>query len=66
MRSVTDGLFTVNACQGHKPPLTAFVAVKYRDCWYYVDDRDQQTKASFALVLGISTTGRTGGMRKAP
>jgi hypothetical protein len=54
MRAVTDGLFTVHACRGHKPPPTAFVAVKYRDYWYYIDDRDQESKATFGLVLGIS------------
>jgi hypothetical protein len=53
-RAVTDGLFTVHACRGHKPPSTGFVAVKYRDYWYYIDDRDQQSKATFALVLGVS------------
>ena len=53
-RAVTDGLFTVHACRGHKPPPSAFVAVKYRGYWYYIDDRDQQSKATFALVLAIS------------
>jgi hypothetical protein len=54
MRAVTDGLFTVHASWGHKPPPTAYVAVRYRGHWYYIDDRDQQSKATFALVLGIS------------
>jgi hypothetical protein len=53
-RAVTEGLFAVHACRGHKPPPTAFVAVKYRDYWYYIDDRDQQSKATFALVLSLS------------
>jgi hypothetical protein len=53
-RAVTEGLFTVHACQGHKPPPTAYVAIKYRGYWYYIDDRDQETKATFALVLSIS------------
>jgi hypothetical protein len=53
-RAVTQGLFTVHACRGHRPPPTAFVAVKYRDYWYYIDDRDQQSKATFALVLSLS------------
>lgn len=53
-RVITDGLFTVHACQGHKPPPTAFVAVKYRDYWYYIDDRDSQSKSTFALVLSLS------------
>ena len=48
------GLFTVHACRGHKPPETAYVAVKYRGYWYYIDDRDQASKATFALVLQIS------------
>ena len=53
-RAVTDGLFTVHACAGHKPPPTAYVAVKHRGYWYYIDDRDQASKATLALVLGIS------------
>jgi hypothetical protein len=53
-RTVTEGLFTVHACRGHKPPPTAFVAIKYRGYWYYIDDRDQESKATFALVLSIS------------
>jgi hypothetical protein len=54
MRAVTDGLFTVHACRGLKTPPSAFVAVKHRDYWYYIADRDQQTKATVALVLGMS------------
>ncbi|AGA30270.1 hypothetical protein Sinac_6171 [Singulisphaera acidiphila DSM 18658] len=53
-RNVTAGLFNVHACRGHKPPQTAFIAVKYRDYWYYIDDRDQTSKATFALVLQLS------------
>jgi hypothetical protein len=52
-RAVTDGLFMVHACRAHKPPPTAFVAIKYRDYWYYIDDRDQPTKATFALMLSL-------------
>jgi len=33
-------------------PETAWL--KYRDYWYYIDDRDLQSKATFALVLGVS------------
>jgi hypothetical protein len=53
-RAVTEGLFAVHACLGHKPPPSAFVAVKYRDYWYHIDDRDQQSKATFALVPSLS------------
>ena len=53
-RAITDGLFTVHSCRGHKPPPTAFVAIKYRDYWYYIDDRDQTSKATFTLMLALS------------
>ena len=58
-RAVTEGLFSVHASRGHKPPEAAFVAVKYRDYWYYIDDRDQQSKATFALVLSLRITNST-------
>jgi hypothetical protein len=54
MRAVTDGLFSVHTAQGHKPPPTAYTAVKYRGYWYYIDDRDQVSKATFALVLQLA------------
>jgi hypothetical protein len=53
MRAVTAGLFTVHACKAHKPPPTAYVAVKYRGYWFYIDDRDQRTKTTFALMLEL-------------
>ena len=53
-QAITEGLFKVHACRGHNPPANAFVAVKYRDYWYYVDDRDQSTKSTFALMLQLS------------
>lgn len=53
MRAVTAGLFAVHACKGHKPPPTAYVAVKYRGYWFYIDDRDQPTKTTFAMMLEL-------------
>ena len=53
-RAVTDGLFQVHTYNGHKPPPTAYVAVKYRGCWFYIDDRDQASKTTFALVLQLA------------
>ena len=52
-REVTRGLFEVRVAHGHKPPRTAFVAVQYRGLWYYIDDRDQASKATFMLVLQL-------------
>lgn len=53
-RAITEGLFIVHACRGHKPPPNAFIAIKYRDYWYYIDDRDQPTKSTLSLVLSLS------------
>ena len=52
--AITAGLFNVHAIQSHKPPCSAYVAVKYRDYWYYIDERDQATKATFELILQLS------------
>jgi hypothetical protein len=53
-RDVTDGLFQIHCCRGRKPPPCAYVAVKYRDHWFYIDDRDHASKESFSLVLLLS------------
>jgi hypothetical protein len=53
-QATTAGLFEVHVCKGHKPPPTAYVAVKYRDYWYYIDDRDGTSKATLALMLEFS------------
>jgi hypothetical protein len=53
-REITRGLFEVHASKGHKPPSCAYVAVRYRDYWYWIDDRDQASKASFGLVRQLS------------
>jgi hypothetical protein len=50
----TGGLFAVHTAAGHKPPKNAYIAVKYRGWWYYIDDQDAQSKATFALVLQLS------------
>ena len=53
-RELTRGLFEVHSCKGHKPPPTAYVAIKSRGYWFYIDDRDNASKATFALVLSLS------------
>jgi hypothetical protein len=53
-RELTRGLFEVHACKGHRPPTTAYVAVKSRGYWYYIDDRDQASKATLSLILQLS------------
>ncbi|MND03635.1 hypothetical protein D3C83_235560 [compost metagenome] len=36
---------------GEQAPPDAYVAVRYRDRWFWVDDRDHQSKAMFTSVL---------------
>ena len=44
----------MHSCAAKKPPESAYVAVKYRDHWYYIDQRDRESKATFALLLEVS------------
>jgi hypothetical protein len=53
-RVITRALFEVHAWRGKKCPPTAYVAVPYRGYWYYIDDRDLTSKATFLLVLELS------------
>ena len=53
-REVTRGLFEVHVARGHRPPPCAYVAVRYRDYWYFIDDRDQASKAAFGMVMQLS------------
>jgi hypothetical protein len=65
LREVTRGLFEVHVSKGHKPPPSAYVAVKYRGYWYYIDDRDEASKATLVMMLQLSRLDfarqRTGG-----
>ena len=45
---------TVHASKAHKPPRTAYVAVKYRGYWFYIDDRDAASKATLALMMQLA------------
>lgn len=53
-RQLTEGLFQIQQCKGRlRPPENAYVAIKYRGYWFYIDDRDWQTKQTFVLLLKI-------------
>jgi len=64
-RELTRGLFEVHACKGHKPPPMAYVAIKSRGYWYYIDDRDQASKSTLALVLSLSRLDFGSGVKSA-
>ena len=47
-------------------PDDAFITVKYRDHWFYIDDRDFLSKRMFTFLLFLFTLAETGGQDKAP
>ncbi len=53
-RQVMQGLFQVRHAKSRKPPTCAQVAVKYHGYWFYIDERDRETKSTFSLLLEIS------------
>src|SRR6185503_9135480 len=57
-------LFRVRRSEGR--PSDAFTAVEYRGSWYYVDDRDLESKRSFNVALLVQCLQETSGGAPAP
>lgn len=53
-QQVLSGLFQVRWSEGKKPPPCAHVAVRYKGCWFYIEESDRDTKATFALLVALS------------
>lgn len=51
---------------GKDKPADAFVAVRYRDHWFWIDDSDWQTKRALTAVMFFFTLADTGGNEKLP
>lgn len=47
-------------------PADAFVAIPYRDHWYWIDDRDLQSKRAFAFMMMLFTLAGTGEKESLP
>ena len=47
-------------------PTDAFIAVPYRDYWFWIDDRDYRSKALFTFLMFIFSLTETGGKEGAP
>ena len=47
-------------------PDNAFTAVKYRDYWFWIDDRDFHSKRTFAFLMIIFSLTETGGKEGLP
>jgi hypothetical protein len=53
-QQVTAGLFTIHYARQYCRPKQAYVAVKYRDYWFSIDDRDSDSKITFSLMLTMT------------
>lgn len=53
---------------GHsiEKPENAFAAVKYRNYWYWIDDRDFRSKRSFAFMMILFSLGESGNKQGLP
>jgi len=47
-------------------PEDAFIAVKYRDYWFYIDDRDLKSKRTFTFLMILFSITETGGKEQLP
>ena len=65
-QQVLGGLFRVCSVKSKKRPDCAHVAVQYKGYWYYIDERDRDTKATFALLLEVSRLELESSKSKAP
>ena len=61
---VLGGLLTVRVAKG--PPEGAAVAIAYRDHWFYIDDRDADSKATFSLLTQLLLSKRGSGRYLGP
>ncbi len=53
-QDVLGGLFHVCWAEGKKPPATAHVSVRYKGYWFYIDERDRDSKSTFSLLVELS------------
>lgn len=51
---------------GPSPPDDAFVAIRYRNLWFWVDDRDPKSKTMFNSLLILFSLTETAPMQAAP
>jgi len=59
-QQVLHGLFQVRWAKGSDRPANAHVAVQYKGYWFYIDDTDQDTKATFSLLGELARLELTG------
>ena len=61
------GVLTLIRIQSHsEEPADAFVAIHYRDHWFWIDDRDFYSKKMFSFLMFLFTLAETGTPQQAP
>jgi hypothetical protein len=53
-RQVMAGFFAVRSQGGSERPAGAHVAIQYKGWWFYVDETDLETKATFTLLMELA------------
>ncbi len=61
-----DDARVISILSSRGPPEDAFTAVKYRDHWFYIDDRDFRSKRTFAFLMILFSLNETGGRDNLP
>lgn len=56
----------IRVLSGTEKPLDAFVAIRYRDHWYWIEDRDLASKGVFSFLMFLFTLTETGGSQASP
>lgn len=56
----------IHVHSSREKPAETFVAVPYRDHWFWIDDRDLPSKRMFSFLMFIFTLVETGGKEGAP
>ena len=51
---------------GPEPPADAYIAVQYRDAWFWIDDRDLASKRVVTFLMVFSSIAETGAVPQVP
>ncbi len=65
-QQVLGDLFQICSVKAKTPPANAHVAVQYMGYWFYIDQSDRASKATFALLLEVSRLELESTTSKAP
>ena len=65
LRDAAAGRAPLIRCADSKPA-DAYVAVRYRGHWFWIDDRDVLAKREFAFIMMLFTMADTGADRAPP